>query len=111
MATRPSNPILFEDVFEVLEKDPGGKKFDGGEWMGRDLRSGGRAPPWYKTLWHRAATRRIPLRFAVSRFICHSDLYEMDLHVDINTDLFPLEVGGGGGLRCVACSHGLLHAH
>lgn len=58
MATRPSNPILFEDVFEVLEKDPGGKKFDG-----------------------------------VSRFICHSDLYEMDLHVDINTDLFPLEVG------------------
>lgn len=29
---------------------------------------------------------------AVSRFVCHSDLYEMDLHIDINTELFPLQV-------------------
>lgn len=29
----------------------------------------------------------------MSRFICHSELYDMDLHIDINTDLFPLEVG------------------
>jgi hypothetical protein len=33
---------------------------------------------------------------AVSRFICHSDLYEMDLHIDINTELFPLQVRQGG---------------
>lgn len=24
----PSNPILFEDQFEVLQKDPDGKRFD-----------------------------------------------------------------------------------
>lgn len=51
-----AQPILFEDVFDVLDKDPDGKKFD-----------------------------------SVSRFVCHSDLYEMDLHIDINTDLFPLQ--------------------
>ncbi|KAG2454623.1 hypothetical protein HYH02_000464 [Chlamydomonas schloesseri] len=51
-----SQPILFEDVFDVVDKDPDGKKFDN-----------------------------------VSRFICHSDLYEMDLHIDINTELFPLQ--------------------
>ncbi|KXZ43370.1 hypothetical protein GPECTOR_92g593 [Gonium pectorale] len=51
-----SQPILFEDVFDVVDKDPDGKKFDN-----------------------------------VSRFVCHSDLYEMDLHIDINTELFPLQ--------------------
>ncbi|GIL58720.1 hypothetical protein Vafri_13723 [Volvox africanus] len=51
-----SQPILFEDVFDVVDKDPDGKKFD-----------------------------------SVSRFICHSDLYEMDLHIDLNTELFPLQ--------------------
>ncbi|EFJ45412.1 hypothetical protein VOLCADRAFT_82285 [Volvox carteri f. nagariensis] len=51
-----SQPILFEDVFDVVDKDPDGKKFD-----------------------------------SVSRFICHSDLYEMDLHIDLNVELFPLQ--------------------
>ncbi|GLC37441.1 hypothetical protein PLESTB_001585400 [Pleodorina starrii] len=51
-----SQPILFEDVFDVVDKDPDGKKFD-----------------------------------SVSRFVCHSDLYEMDLHIDLNTELFPLQ--------------------
>ncbi|KAG2482491.1 hypothetical protein HYH03_018596 [Edaphochlamys debaryana] len=51
-----SQPILFEDVFDVVDKDPDGKKFDN-----------------------------------VSRFVCHSDLYEMDLNIDVNTDLFPLQ--------------------
>ena len=35
---------------------------------------------------------------AVSRFICHSDLYEMDLHIDINTELFPLQVRVAGDM-------------
>ncbi|GFR42102.1 hypothetical protein Agub_g2944 [Astrephomene gubernaculifera] len=51
-----SQPILFEDVFDVRDKDPDGKKFDN-----------------------------------VSRFVCRSDLYEMELHIDINTELFPLQ--------------------
>ncbi|KAK9819784.1 hypothetical protein WJX72_002320 [[Myrmecia] bisecta] len=50
--------MLFEDIFEVLEKDPDGKKFD-----------------------------------KVSRLRCRSDLYEMDLTLDVNSDLYPKEVG------------------
>ena len=31
-----SQPILFEDVFDVVDKDPDGKKFDnGGHWWRR----------------------------------------------------------------------------
>jgi len=29
---------------------------------------------------------------AVTRFQCHSDLYEMDLMMDINTSIYPLHV-------------------
>ncbi len=29
---------------------------------------------------------------AVSRFKCRSDLYEMDLLIDINVDVYPVEV-------------------
>ena len=31
------------------------------------------------------------LRCAVSRFRCRSDLYEMDLLIDINVDIYPME--------------------
>ena len=34
------------------------------------------------------------LRRAVSRFRCRSDLYEMDLLIDINVDIYPMEVSG-----------------
>lgn len=47
----------FADIFEVLEKDPDGKRFD-----------------------------------KVSRIRAHSDMYEMDLLLDINSDLYPVEV-------------------
>ncbi|KAK9833300.1 hypothetical protein WJX81_004500 [Elliptochloris bilobata] len=50
--------LLFEDIFEVLIKDPDKKSFD-----------------------------------KVSRFKCRSDLYEMDLLIDINVDVYPMEVG------------------
>jgi hypothetical protein len=30
---------------------------------------------------------------AVSRFVCRSELYEFDLTVDINIDIYPLKVG------------------
>ncbi|KAK9863380.1 hypothetical protein WJX84_008004 [Apatococcus fuscideae] len=49
---------LVNDVFEVKEKDPDGKKFD-----------------------------------KVSRIICHSDLYEFVMTLDINIDIYPVEVG------------------
>lgn len=53
-----SKAQVLEDIFEVLEKDPDGKKFD-----------------------------------KVSRIKARSDLYEMDLTLDINVDVFPVEVG------------------
>ena len=31
------------------------------------------------------------LHCAVSRFRCRSDLYEMDLLIDINVDIYPME--------------------
>ncbi|KAK9838978.1 hypothetical protein WJX74_007112 [Apatococcus lobatus] len=49
---------LVNDVFEVKEKDPDGKKFD-----------------------------------KVSRIICHSDLYEFVMTLDVNTDIYPVEMG------------------
>jgi len=48
---------LFEDNFEVKNKDPDGKKFD-----------------------------------RVSRIECQSDAYEMRLILDVNTDIYPVEI-------------------
>ncbi|GAB4822226.1 hypothetical protein N2152v2_009272 [Parachlorella kessleri] len=52
-----SRAQILDDIFEVLEKDPDGKKFD-----------------------------------KVSRIKCRSDLYEMDLILDVNVDIYPIEV-------------------
>uniref|UniRef100_A0A383VV07 DNA-directed RNA polymerases I, II, and III subunit RPABC3 n=1 Tax=Tetradesmus obliquus TaxID=3088 RepID=A0A383VV07_TETOB len=56
MSTRDA--LILDDVFEVIQKDPDGKKFD-----------------------------------RVSRYICRSELYEFDLAIDINIDIYPLKVG------------------
>lgn len=65
-----ANPILFEDTFEVLEKDPDGKKFE-----------------------------------KVSRFMCKSDLYEMELTLDVNVDVYPLENGQKFSLALASTLH------
>eukprot|EP00833_Pecoramyces_ruminatium_P017296 jgi/Orpsp1_1/1191328/evm.model.d7180000084991.1 len=49
---------LFSDVFEIVEKDKGGKKFD-----------------------------------RVSRIQGRSENYEMDLTLDVNTEIYPIEIG------------------
>lgn len=36
---------------------------------------------------------------AVSRIRAHSDMYEMDLLLDINSDLYPVEVREAVGLQ------------
>lgn len=51
--------LLFEDIFEVLDVDKEGKRFD-----------------------------------KVSRFVCKGDLYEMDLTLDVNNEIYPLEKNG-----------------
>jgi hypothetical protein len=40
---------------------------------------------------------------AVSRFICKSELFEFELTMDINIDLYPLKVGADG--RCASSLH------
>ena len=53
-----SSQQILEDIFEILEVDPDGKKFD-----------------------------------KVSRIRARSDLYEMDLILDDNVDLYPVKTG------------------
>ncbi|CAB3364954.1 DNA-directed RNA polymerases I, II, and III subunit RPABC3 [Cloeon dipterum] len=50
--------ILFEDIFNVKDIDPDGKKFD-----------------------------------RVSRLFCESESFKMDLILDVNTWLYPMELG------------------
>eukprot|EP01098_Paradermamoeba_levis_P014296 TRINITY_DN6773_c0_g1_i1.p1 TRINITY_DN6773_c0_g1~~TRINITY_DN6773_c0_g1_i1.p1 ORF type:complete len:163 (+),score=40.46 TRINITY_DN6773_c0_g1_i1:44-490(+) len=52
-----SSNILFEDIFNINDIDPNGKKFD-----------------------------------RVSRLICKSENYEMDLTLDLNTEIYPVDI-------------------
>ncbi len=78
-----AKPIVFEDIFEVLAADPGGKHFDKGT---------GALNTCHFSLLLMAAAERCRFGCAVTRFQCHSDLYEMDLMLDINTSIYPLHV-------------------
>eukprot|EP01025_Chloroclados_australasicus_P013047 TRINITY_DN16213_c2_g1_i1.p3 TRINITY_DN16213_c2_g1~~TRINITY_DN16213_c2_g1_i1.p3 ORF type:complete len:157 (-),score=14.95 TRINITY_DN16213_c2_g1_i1:279-749(-) len=48
---------LFQDIFEITDKDTDGKYFD-----------------------------------KVSRYVCKSDLYGADMQIDINSDIYPLQL-------------------
>lgn len=50
--------VLFEDIFDVKDVDPDGKKFD-----------------------------------RVSRLKCESESFKMDLIIDINTQIYPVQLG------------------
>ena len=50
--------VLFEDIFDVKDIDPEGKKFD-----------------------------------RVSRLHCESESFKMDLILDVNVQLYPMELG------------------
>ncbi|KAI8093197.1 RNA polymerase [Halteromyces radiatus] len=51
------NNILFQDIFDIKDIDPNGKRFD-----------------------------------RVSRVIARSENYEMDLTLDVNSELYPLDI-------------------
>ncbi|XP_055338028.1 DNA-directed RNA polymerases I, II, and III subunit RPABC3-like [Paramacrobiotus metropolitanus] len=53
-----SSGIIFEDIFDVKDIDPDGKKFD-----------------------------------RVSRLFCESESFKMDLILDVNTQIYPMELG------------------
>ncbi|KAK6173534.1 hypothetical protein SNE40_016965 [Patella caerulea] len=50
--------VLFEDIFDVKDIDPDGKKFD-----------------------------------RVSRLFCESESFKMDLILDVNSQMYPVELG------------------
>jgi hypothetical protein len=85
--------VLFDDIFEIKARDPDGKKFDKGglaamQACKRQMLSGSAQVP-SQALQPLGS----PLPSAVSRYVARSDLYECDLTLDVNTDVYPLEVG------------------
>lgn len=74
MAERRTN-ILFEDIFDIKDMDKGGKRFDRGVILTRR----------YDVSGHR-------LTWSVSRIFASSENYEMELILDVNSEIYPLEV-------------------
>ncbi len=91
---------LFEDIFEVLARDPDGKKFDTGGAASRRGAATLAVPPGSRVCRQAAAGRLSTMRVvahmllccAVSRYQCRSELYECDLTLDVNVEVYPLEV-------------------
>jgi DNA-directed RNA polymerase I, II, and III subunit RPABC3 len=64
--------ILFEDIFEVKDIDSGGKKFLRGKFH---------------------LIIKIIILFLVSRIFCESESFKMDLILDVNTQIYPMDLG------------------
>ena len=67
--------VLFEDIFTVNEIDRDGKKFDKGQCCFHSKKTG----------------TKVTLLSTVSRFFCKSENYDMNLTLDINSDIYPME--------------------
>lgn len=67
--------ILFQDIFDIKDLDPQGKRFDRGNF--RRITQLNR----WLTCW------------IVSRLIGRSENYEMDLTLDFNSEIYPMTVG------------------
>lgn len=67
--------ILFEDIFEVKDIDSGGKKFLRGKFFLFE----------YDPEKHNYVL--------VSRIFCESESFKMDLILDVNTQIYPMELG------------------
>lgn len=92
--------VLFEDIFDVKTLNPDGKKFDRGAW-----RPGGRLRPPPPAVSARALTVPLPPCHAaacspppppppaVTRCVCKGVSYEMDMVLDVNTEVYPVREG------------------
>lgn len=97
MAAR-HNKALLEDIFEVMEVDPDGKKFDKGMLVLFNQRyvpcalphSLSSPPRRCPSFWFTAPSFPPSFPLVVSRIKARSDLYEMDLILDINVDIYPV---------------------
>lgn len=72
----PSSSLLFDDIFTISAIDKEGKKFDRGTALALRLFLSESSP-----------------FITVSRLYAHSKNYDMDLTLDYNIELFPLEAG------------------
>lgn len=68
--------ILFQDIFDIKDLDPQGKRFDRGkiEWL------------------NQALSKMLNFKL-VSRLIGRSENYEMDLTLDFNSEIYPFKIG------------------
>lgn len=69
--------ILFEDIFDVKDIDPEGKKFERGKFV---------TP---------CTSNKIAFAsnlYTVSRLFCESESFKMDLILDVNTQLYPVNL-------------------
>lgn len=72
--------ILFEDIFDVKDIDPDGKKFE----RGRMKRI---------TISTNTSCYNHSLSLVVSRLFCESESFKMDLILDVNSQLYPVSLG------------------
>lgn len=70
--------ILFEDIFDVKDIDPDGKKFERGQ---------------LKTCCSKLVANVLIMSRPVSRLICESESFKMDLILDVNVQLYPMSLG------------------
>lgn len=73
---------LFQDIFTVTGVNPDGKKFDKGAH-----------PQLLRNLSCHTVADLAIVCFAVNRLICKSETYEMDLSLDIASEVYPLKTG------------------
>lgn len=85
--------ILFEDIFDVKDIDPDGKKFE----RGNGGPVGAACTECEGLVFSREAiTNTGSLLFLpppVSRLFCESESFKMDLILDVNTLLYPIALG------------------
>lgn len=94
LTSRNMAGILFEDIFDVKDIDPDGKKFDRGEeqW---DFASVSRTLVLNTVVYtsHIMCVHFPSVFPAVSRLHCESESFKMDLILDVNTQIYPVDLG------------------
>lgn len=88
--------ILFEDIFDVKDIDPDGKKFDRGVWISNLL--------FFCNYILRGWNLLCVLFVIVSRLHCESESFKMDLILDVNIQIFPVDLGKNVKLLSEICN-------
>ena len=87
--------VLFEDIFDIKDIDPEGKKFDRGKRSAFD--SG------IFKLTAIVSPLICLFRPPVSRLHCESESFKMELILDVNTQAYPVELGKSSEVSLFSC--------